>query len=192
MLVNPGSIVAIWVIHHEILYHISKILGFLWWTWPLSLSCRTLFVQKSCIVFGVFLLGVSGWLSLSGNDSCLRSGGLLYGLRVDIHHQLCTAFHQPEAKESNRRNEGEGGIERVICEIQQICFLLSWSCNWIWNYFPTVFQYYFHRRLFRDTRLEINLRRSLRNKCNTDTWIRSSHVCKTVCICAANYTCFEY
>lgn len=75
------------------------------------LNCRTVSVQKSCTVFGLLLLGVCGRLPLFGMDSCLCSGWLLYGLRVNIYHQLRTAFHQPETKASNWRKEGEVWIE---------------------------------------------------------------------------------
>lgn len=95
------------------------------------LHCRTVSVQKSCSVFGLFLLGVSGRLSLSRIDSCLCSGGFLHGLRVNIRCQLCVALHQPETKEGNWRNEGEGWIERVTCEIQHrpsFFFFLFFFC----------------------------------------------------------------
>lgn len=77
-----------------------------------------------------------------------------------------------QLKEWRRRQDRKGPLWKRLC----------------FN-FPPVFQYYFHMwRLFRDTRLEMNLRRCLRNKCNADPWLRSSHVCKAVCICAAYYT----
>lgn len=77
----------------------------------LILICRTVAVQKSCSVFGLLLLGVCGRLPLFGSDSCLCPGRLLYGVCVHICRQLRIAFHQPEAKESNYRNEGEVWIE---------------------------------------------------------------------------------
>lgn len=88
--------------------------------------CRVDPVQKSCSLFGLFLLGVSGRLYLPCINSCLCSGGLLPGVRVNIHCQLRPALHQCQTKEGNWRNEGEDGLKWLTCEIQHF-FLISWA-----------------------------------------------------------------
>lgn len=87
------------------LYHIEPCL---------SLTCRTVSVQKSSDALGLLLLGVSGRLTLSCIYSRLCSGGFLHGLRVNIHRQHCVARHQPETEGSNWRNEGEGCLKGIL------------------------------------------------------------------------------
>lgn len=86
----------------------------------LTLCCRALTVQASCHVFGLLLLGVGGRFALPCIYSCLRSGGLLHGLRVDIHRQLCPALHQPETQQNHWSNEGKDTVEGSW-EMQQVC-----------------------------------------------------------------------
>lgn len=88
--------------------------------------CRVDPVQKSCSLFGLFLLGVSGRLYLPGVNSCVCSGGLLHGVCVNIHRQLRPALHQCEAKEGNWGNEGEDRLKRLACEIQHF-FFICWA-----------------------------------------------------------------
>lgn len=95
----------------------------------ICLYCRIVSLQKSCSVFGLLLLGVCGWLTLSCKHSRLHSGGFLHGLRVNIRCQLCASLHQPETKERYWRNEGKGWIERVPCEIQHSLFFFSFFCR---------------------------------------------------------------
>lgn len=116
--------------HAESAFHrVYHFCIFYWWTQTFLSFCRTVSFQKSCSLLGLLLLGVGGRISLSRVDSRLCSGGLLHGLRVNIHRQLCTAFRQPEKKARNWRNEGEGWIRQchLLNSTAPRGFLLSWS-----------------------------------------------------------------
>lgn len=110
--------------------------------------CRVDPVQKSCSLFGLFLLGVSGRLYLPRVNSRVCSGGLLHGVRVNIHRQLRPALHQCETKEGNWGNEGEDGLKRLTCEIQHFFSFAEPRPRWIWEVFVPQFFSFVYTKLF--------------------------------------------
>lgn len=93
--------------------------------------CRVDPVQKSCNLFGLFLLGVISRLYLPRVNSYVCSAGLLHGVRVNIHRQLRPVLHQRETKEGNWGNEGEDGLIRLTCEIQPFFLFAKPRPHWI-------------------------------------------------------------